>query len=56
MENMENEYDYIDQMLMENYEALTELPAEDYEWMHEAYEAYADAWHSQYDYADEYYW
>ena len=55
MENMENEYDYIDQALMESYEALTELP-DDEQWMHEAYEAYADAWHSQYDYSDETYW
>ena len=52
---MENELEYIDQMLMENYEAMTELP-DDGQWMHEAYEAYADAWHAQYDYSDEYYW
>jgi hypothetical protein len=52
---MENEYDYIDQALMESYEALTELP-QDEQFMHEAYEAYADAWHAQYDYSDEYYW
>lgn len=56
MESMENEYDYIDQALMASYEALTELPDEAYDYMREAQEAYADAWHSQYDYADEYYW
>ena len=53
---MENELEYIDTMLMEAYESLTELPEESYDYLREAQEAYADAWHSQYDYADEYYW